>query len=39
MWLQSFDTYIVAFDLTKQCFHFKTDDPVGLPKTFSKLLR
>lgn len=39
VWLQSFDTYIVAFDITKQSFHFKTDDPVGLPKTFSRLLR
>ena len=39
VWLESFDTYIVAFDLPKQCFHCKTDDPVGLPKTFSRLLR
>ena len=36
----SFDTYIVIYDLKEHIFHLKTpEEPIGLPRTFSKLLR
>ena len=39
VWLQSFDTYIIAYDITKGVFHSKTPEALGLPRTFSRLLR
>ena len=39
VWVKSFDTYIIAFDISKGVFHQKTPEPLGLPRTFSRLLR
>ena len=39
VWIQSFDTYIMAYDISKGVFHQKTPEPLGLPRTFSRLLR
>ena len=37
---ESIDTYIVAYDLQEKVFHLKNpDEPIGLPRTYSKLLR
>ena len=37
---KSFDTYVVVFDLEEKVFHSKMPgEPLGLPRSFAKLLR
>ena len=40
MWTESFDNYIVVFDLCQREVHTKSDDQViGMPRIFTKLLK